>query len=58
MKALGIKVGVVYIGVIHILRHLKEELAWTTDKWLWVISYTYITSRSRISLLLHDNDIP
>ena len=29
-------------GVIHVLMHLKdtlkEELAWTTDKWLQVIS--------------------
>ena len=23
---------------IHISKHLKEELAWATDKWLWVIS--------------------
>ena len=23
---------------VHISRHLKEELAWVTDKWLWVIS--------------------
>ena len=21
-----------------ISRHLKEELAWATDKWLWIIS--------------------
>ena len=27
----------VYVG-IHILRHLKEELAWVIDKWLWMIS--------------------
>ena len=29
--------GVVYVNV-HVLRHLKEELAWAIDKWLWVIS--------------------
>ena len=29
--------GVVYMG-IHVLRHLKEELAWGIDKWLQVIS--------------------
>ena len=23
---------------IHVLSHLKEELAWAADKWLWVIS--------------------
>ena len=32
------KIGVVYVYVVHILRHLKEELAWAKDKWLWVIS--------------------
>ena len=26
-----------YIG-IHTSRHLNEELAWDTEKWLWVIS--------------------
>ena len=26
-----------YVNV-HVLRHLKEELAWVIDKWLWVIS--------------------
>ena len=26
-----------YVG-IRVSRHLKEELAWPTDKWLWVIS--------------------
>ena len=29
--------GMVYMGV-HVLRHLKEELAWATDKWLHIIS--------------------
>ena len=23
---------------VHVLSHLKEELAWAADKWLWVIS--------------------
>ena len=32
-----IKVGVAYVN-IHILRHLKEELAWAIDKCLQVIS--------------------
>ena len=32
-----IKVGVAYVN-IHILKHLKEELAWAIDKQLWVIS--------------------
>ena len=34
-------VGVVYVKV-HILRHLKEELAWALDKQLQVISYTML----------------
>ena len=25
-----------YVG-IHVLRCLKEELAWARDKWLWII---------------------
>ena len=29
--------SVVYVGIVCILRHLKEELAWATDIWLWVI---------------------
>ena len=32
------EVDVVYMGVIHISRCLKEKLAWTTGKWLHVIS--------------------
>ena len=32
-----IKVGVVDVDV-RVLSHLKEELAWAIDKWLWVIS--------------------
>ena len=36
--------------VVHVLRHLKEEGTWTTDKWLQVISnkmlfYTVIPVR-------------
>ena len=23
---------------VHVSSHLKEELAWAVDKWLWVIS--------------------
>ena len=25
----------------HVSSHLKEELPWAVDKWLWVISTTY-----------------
>ena len=32
-----IKVGVAYVGV-HILRHLKEDLAWAVDKQVQVIT--------------------
>ena len=32
-----LKVGVVQVNVC-VSRHLKEELAWVIDKWLWVIS--------------------
>ena len=41
MMCLSLKVGVAYVNV-HVLRHLKEELAWATDKWLWVISNTVL----------------
>ena len=27
----------IYVNLC-VLRHLKEELAWAIDKWLWVIS--------------------
>ena len=27
-----------YVGIVHISMHLKEELAWATDKWLRIIS--------------------
>ena len=33
-----IKVGVVYVNVICIWRHLEEELDWATDKQIWVIT--------------------
>ena len=29
--------GVPYMAV-YVSRHLKEEMAWAIDKWLWVIS--------------------
>ena len=32
-----IKLGVVHVNV-HVLRHLKEELAWAIDKRIWVTS--------------------
>ena len=32
------KGGVAYMGVC-MSRHLEEELAWATDKWLWVINH-------------------
>ena len=28
----------VYVGIVRILRHLKEDLAWATDIQLWIIS--------------------
>ena len=28
----------VYMGVVYVLRLLKEELAWGTDKQLWIIT--------------------
>ena len=36
-SALVRKVSVLYVG-IYILKHLEEELAWTVEKWLSVIS--------------------
>ena len=36
-RASVIKVGVAYVNV-YVSRHLKEELAWVIDKWLFVIS--------------------
>ena len=46
-----IKVGVAYVGV-HILRYLKEELVWATNKWLglFVIYNSYTTKELRIKL--------
>ena len=29
-----------YIKNVHVLSHLKEELTWAIDKWLWVTSNT------------------
>ena len=40
-----LKVGMVDIDV-HILSHLKEELAWTVDKWLQIICYVFKNSKS------------
>ena len=34
MECLVLKVGVVYVGIACLSRHLKEELAWALDKWL------------------------
>ena len=36
-----IRVGVAYMNV-RISRHLKEELAWAIDKWLWLIINTIL----------------
>ena len=30
--------GVTCMGVVSVSSGLKKELAWTIDKWLWVIS--------------------
>ena len=32
-----IKVDVVDVGV-HVSSHVKEEMTWAIDKWLWIIS--------------------
>ena len=37
-SASAIKIGVACVGVVRVSGYLKEELAWATDKWLWVIS--------------------
>ena len=37
MEGFSYKGGVVDVDAC-ILSHLKEELAWAADKWLWVIS--------------------
>ena len=31
---------------VHVSSHLKEELVWATDKWLWVISTTMLFKNS------------
>ena len=38
MKCFSYTGWLVYVGVICVSRHLKEELAWATVKWLQVIS--------------------
>ena len=38
------KVGMVNIDIC-VWSHLKEELAWAVDKWLWVIN-TIMNSKS------------
>ena len=42
---------------VHVLRCLKEELAWVIDKWLWVISNkmlfkTVVPLRKRANVIL------
>ena len=51
------KVGVVYVGV-HMSRCLKEELAWATNKRLWVISniMIYTTKKLRNIAVLYLNN--
>ena len=34
-------VGMLYVNV-HVSTHLKQELAWAIDKWLWLISNTML----------------
>ena len=47
---------------MHILRSLKEELAWATDKWFWVISnimlfktasYTTKKLKNKVQIVLY-----
>ena len=38
MEYFSYKVGCGMEGVIGVLGHLEEELAWTIDKHIWVIS--------------------
>ena len=38
--------GVVDVDV-HVSSHLKEELAWAVDKWLWVISTIMLFKNSK-----------
>ena len=40
--------GVVYVGIVHVLRHLKEELAWATDK-----SFELLVFKTVIQNLYH-----
>ena len=46
--------GVACVGVICVSRHLKEELAWATDKLLRVISNkcSYITKELKNNVIL------
>ena len=41
MECLRYRVGLTYVNV-HISRRLKEELAWTIDKQLWLIINTVL----------------
>ena len=36
-------------GGAHISKHLKEKLAWATDKWLWTISNNDVTGPAKIN---------
>ena len=47
----GTYVGVVDVNVC-ISSHLKEELAWAADKWLWVISTNSYCARSCLLMIL------
>ena len=56
MKCFSYIGRLVYVGVIGVSRHLKEELAWATVKWLQVISniksnimYNVILWRTKIN---------
>ena len=41
MEQFSYKGGVAYMSV-RVSRHLKEELSWAIDKWLWVIMNSVI----------------
>ena len=40
--------SVMFVGVLHGLRHLKEEVTWTTDKQLVAISIQASSSELRL----------
>ena len=42
---------------VHILRCLKEELAWATDKWLSNIMFSFTTKKLKNKAILCLNDI-